>query len=311
MLRLMFHKPITKDDTMGLRTVKAIILTVSLILLFTTASFAGFIDFEDGVDGEVIASTIEGMEFTNTEGYDWIYGDWRTNEYNGCYPNHGVVDDWNWPRPLGNQFYSDGDFFGWMGAEQGIGVITFTEAYATFFEIGYSTSTGITLEAYDEYGSLLDSDTGVNNNTGTGQLYFLHVDAPGMAYVTLSGTSNNWLVDNLFTDAIMQCKCDDHCQDGNFCTGEKVCDLEIERCQIQGDPCGEGFTCNEETDSCEEDVVSDDDDDGDDDDIPEDDDDDLPEDDDDSVDGDDDSEPSDDDSDSDDDDDSSEGSCCG
>ncbi len=281
---------------MNPRVVCSIFCFAFLLLLISSASWAGFIDFEDGVDGDVISSTIEGMEFTTTEGYDWVYGDWSTGEYNGPYLAGGI-------------YYSEGNFFAWLGVEQGTGIITFTDAYATFVEIGYSSYSDFYLEAYDLAGNLLDSTSG-QANTDTGQLDLLRVDAPGMAYVMMHDTGNYWLVDNLFTDAIMQCKCDDHCQDNNFCTGEKVCDLEIERCQIQGDPCGEGFTCNEETDSCEEDLVTDDDD-VDDDDIPEDDDDDIPEDDDDSFDSDDDKEPADNDDNADDDDDSEGAGCCG
>jgi len=48
----------------------------------TVAQASGLIDFEDGVDGQSIQSSIPGLQFT-TRGYDWIYGDWRTGQYNG------------------------------------------------------------------------------------------------------------------------------------------------------------------------------------------------------------------------------------
>ena len=238
-----------------------------LFFLFTWSVQAGFIDFEDGVDENVIASTIDGMEFTTTNGYDWVYGDWRTGEYNGPYP-YGTDPD-------ADKYYSDGNFFAWLGTDQGTGVITFVDAYATFFEIDYSSHSELYLEAYDSGGNLLDSDSGLGN-LDTGQMGLLHVDAPGMSYVMIHDTGNFWLVDNLYTDAITQCRCDDHCQDGNFCTGEKYCDLATEKCVISGNPCEQSETCDEKTDSCFESDDSDDDDESDDDDSSGEDDDDAP-----------------------------------
>ena len=238
---------------------KKFILSMILSVFFTSSAWAGFIDFEDGVDHEVIASTIEGMEFTTTNGYDWVYGDWRTGEYNGPYPNGA--------DRFSDQYYSDGNFFAWLGVDQGTGIITFVDAYATFFEINYSSQSELYLEAYDIGGNLLDSDSG-SGNLDTGLMGLLHVDAPGLSYVMIHDTGNYWLVDNLYTDAIMQCRCDDHCQDGNFYTGEKYCNLLTERCEIGGSPCTEGETCDEDADSCVEIDNTDDDDDnaGDDDD---------------------------------------------
>jgi hypothetical protein len=261
-----------------------LVFTLALALVATPAH-AGFIDFEDGTNRGVIASTITGLSFTNTAGFDWVYGDWRTDEYNGCYPNYDAANDWIWPRPLDTQYYSDGNFFGWMGAEQGIGVITFTASYATYFSIGYATASGLTLEAYDDTDTMLDFDIGVANNLGTGQLDYLLVEAPGMAYVTLYGTNNQWLADNLDTDAIQECTLDSQCvdllycngiegcnqgiyqcEDGEpvlceddevFCNGEEACSETDEGCVHLGDPCPPNSTCNEETDTC--DVEEDDD----------------------------------------------------
>ncbi len=251
------------------------IICILIMVCCAGSAYAGFIDFENGYDDGTIASSITGLEFTNTAGYDWVYGDWRTNDYNGKYPNYSIVNDWDWPRPIASQFFSDGNIFAWMGAKQGIGVISFTQAYATYFRIGYSTSSGIDLKAFDELGSQLDADYGVMNNTGTGQLGYLEVNAPGMAYVTLAGTENNWLVDNLETDAIQECILDEHCDDGVFCNGAETCanytcleadpvvcaDDDIfcngtescsetdQACVHSGDPCAPE-ECDEQTDSC-------------------------------------------------------------
>ena len=41
------------------------------------------------------------MRFTTTDGYDWVYGDWRTDDYNGKYPD--------------GAYTSNGNFFAWLG----------------------------------------------------------------------------------------------------------------------------------------------------------------------------------------------------
>ena len=184
-----------------------VLVFAAAIFLLAPSAFAGFIDFEDGTDGAVIASTIDGLEFTTTMGYDWIYGDWREG-YNGPYPN--------------GSYYSDGNFFAWLGPNQGSGVITFTLSFATYLEIGYSSSSYVYLEAYDVNDVLLDSDMG-DGNTGTGVLDYLRVDSPDMAYVIVHDTGNYWLIDNLSTDAVYECTEDAHCDDGVFCNGAEAC----------------------------------------------------------------------------------------
>lgn len=242
-----------------------------LSFLLSGIAWAGFIDFEDGIDGKVIASSITGLEFTTTAGWDWVYADWRTNGYNGPYP--------------AGAYYSDGNFFAWLGIHQGAGVITFTQSYATYFQIGYSSESSFHIDAYDSYGTLLDTDSSTSN-LNTGVLNYLRVEAPGMAYVICHDSGDYWLVDNLDTDAIQQCTLDIHCDDGNycngvekcfqyqcqdpvpvncpddglFCNGTESCSDEKEACIHSGDPCIEGV-CNEETDTCD---VEDDDDDDDD-----------------------------------------------
>jgi photosystem II stability/assembly factor-like uncharacterized protein len=73
----------------------------AVFLLPPAAAHAdGFIDFENGTDGAPIRSTIAGLQFTTTEGYDWIYGDWRTGDYNGPYPDGAC--------------YSNGNFFAYV-----------------------------------------------------------------------------------------------------------------------------------------------------------------------------------------------------
>src|SRR5690349_19238 len=91
----------------------------------------GYIDFEDGIDGQPIQSTIPGLKFTTTNGQDWIYGDWRTGYYHGKYP--------------AGQYTSNGNFFAWLGPYQGDGRIDFTQGRATYISFGVSTANYVTV----------------------------------------------------------------------------------------------------------------------------------------------------------------------
>ena len=241
-----------------------------ICLLASGSALAAVIDFEDGTDGAVIASTIPGLEFTTTQGFDWVYGDWRSGDYNGPYPN--------------GSYYSFGNFFAWLGEYQDDGIITFTQSYATYVEVGYSTYTTVYLTAYDYMGNQLDQDTGTYN-LDTGRMDYLRVEAPGMAYVIVHGDSNYWLIDNLETDAITDCLEDSDCDDGEWCNGQELCqqyicvdgtpvdcpddglycngtefcDEDNDMCSTTGDPCpgddglwctGDEY-CDEDTDTCE------------------------------------------------------------
>ena len=149
----------------------------------------GFIDFENGVDGQTIQSTIPGLRFTTTANYDWVYGDWRTGDYNG-------------PYPVG-AYYSNGDFFAWLGPNQGYGRIDFTEGCATYLQVYVSSLAGLHMDAYYPDNTLA-ATASVNGNLFTGQLARLRVDAPPgdcFSYVILHDTGNYWLIDDLSTDA--------------------------------------------------------------------------------------------------------------
>jgi len=141
-----------------------------------------FMDFEDGVDRQPIQSKIPGMVFTTTDGYDWIYGDWRAG-YNGPYPN--------------GSYFSNGNFFAWLGENQGTGRIDFTGATATYLSILTSTATGLTLDAYDSDNNWLTNSGWADSNVDTGEMARLTVSAPNMAYVLVHDSGNYWLIDDL------------------------------------------------------------------------------------------------------------------
>jgi hypothetical protein len=157
----------------------------------TNPCSAGNMDFESGTDGQTIASTIPGLQFTTTGGVNWVIGDFATGGYNGKYPN--------------GDYTSDGTKWAWLGPFQGAGRIDFTMRTATYLSLLASTKSGIALEAYDASNNLLDRAPAVGltaPNTGTGYMDRLNVSAPGMAYVIVHDDSNFFIVDDICTDAI-------------------------------------------------------------------------------------------------------------
>jgi len=153
------------------------------LIRWIVLSQGGFMDFEDGVDEMPIRSTIPGMTFTTTEGYDWVYGDVRTEQYN--------------VNPYGSCYYEcHGNFFAWLGPNQGMGRIDFVGATATSISMLTSTYYGTHLEAYDSSASLVDSDY-AGQNTQTGTMSELGVSGSDIAYVLVHDTGNYWLIDDL------------------------------------------------------------------------------------------------------------------
>lgn len=153
----------------------------------------GFMDFEDGVDRQLIASTIPGVEFSSTAGYDWIYGDARTGMYNINHP------------PESSGIYEiNGDFFAWLGEYADSGRITFTSGVATYLSCLVSTYSGMTLDAYDTDDNLIATSGWASQNTETGTMTLLVVEAPAgqtISYVIVHDTGNYWLIDDIRTDA--------------------------------------------------------------------------------------------------------------
>jgi hypothetical protein len=147
-------------------------------------------DFENGADGAVIQSSIPGMQFITTQGYDWIYGDKTTDNYN-IYP-YGNANYW-----------CDGNFFAWLGENQGSGRINFTGSTATSVSVGTSCNSGLYLEAYDEYDNLLDVDH-VDGNLYTNILSTVNVTGAGIDHVLIHDEGNFWLIDNLSVVDLLQ-----------------------------------------------------------------------------------------------------------
>ncbi len=154
-----------------------------------TSAFA-LMDFENGVEGQAIQSTIPGMEFITTAGYDWIYGDKTTNNYN-IYPYNNA------------NYWCDGNFFAWLGENQGSGRINFTGATATSVSLGTSCYSGLYLEAYDVNNTMIDSDY-VGGNLNTNNLSTVTVSGAMIDHVIVHDGGNYWLIDNLTVVDLLQ-----------------------------------------------------------------------------------------------------------
>ena len=147
-------------------------------------------DFEDGIDRNVIRSSIPGLFFTTTQGYDWIYADIRTGEYNVRAYMDGTYE-------------CNGDFFAWLGENQGMGRIDFTGATTESVSFAYSSEKEMYLEAYSSDGKLIDSGSGPGN-TETGRLDRLSITGTNISYVLVHDQGNFWLVDDLIVEDLLR-----------------------------------------------------------------------------------------------------------
>jgi hypothetical protein len=150
-----------------------------------------FLDFEAGIDGIQIESSIPSVKFTTTSGLNWQYGDIRTDNYN-VYPH-------------GTQAYETlGNFFAWLGTTGDVGRIDFPGGGASYCSVLVSTRSGLTVDAYDSADTKIATSGWADDNTGTRTFTRLTVDAPAgqtIAYVLIHDTGNFWLIDDLCTDA--------------------------------------------------------------------------------------------------------------
>lgn len=152
----------------------------------------GFIGFESIADGTNLSeSPIQGVQFTTTDGFTWLVGDFATGTYNGKYPVGGV-------------FMSQGMRWAWLGPDQGAGRIDFVDGNASVFSLLTSVGqTDVFLEAYDSSDVLLETAGPAPANAATGTMTELKIARPGndIAYVIVHDEGNFFLVDSLCTDA--------------------------------------------------------------------------------------------------------------
>jgi len=159
-------------------------------LFFIGLSRGRVMDFENGTDRQPIRSSIPGMTFTTTAGFDWVYGDERLPIYN-VQPT---------PDPSG-PYACRGHGFAWLGERQGLGQIDFVDSRFKTFGFSYSSMATMFVEGYDASGQLVDSDSGPGN-LGMGLLGRLTINGD-IARVLVHDQGNFWLIDDLFvTDAL-------------------------------------------------------------------------------------------------------------
>lgn len=153
----------------------------------------GFIGFEEGTDGAVILSTIPGLTFTMTGGYDWKYIDVRTGDYN----LRSLTD----PSQNYGHYVCNGYFIAWLGVSQDSGRIDFTMGTASYFSVLVTCNTNFAVDAYDTNDNLIATSGVAASNYETYTFTRCTIQEPGMAYVICHNSGNFWGIDDLVTDA--------------------------------------------------------------------------------------------------------------
>lgn len=181
---------------MSHRAVKTCTMIICVLILFLTANkpatyASGYVrlTFESASDGARISTTIPGLRFSIPGGGNWFYGDTRTGKYDAPYPR--------------GAFAVNGHGFAWIGQRVGEGRIDFTTGTATFFAAAFSSKESLSIAVYNTEGKQIAAQI-LRANANTGRLDTVRLEAPAgqrIAYVTISGTQNRWVMDDMETDA--------------------------------------------------------------------------------------------------------------
>lgn len=172
---------------------KALALVVPGVTTNPVPPGYGFTGFEEGTDGAIILSTIPGLHFTTTAGQNWVYADARTGAYNV----RSLTD----PSVNHGDYVCNGYFVGWLGPNQGQGIINFTGGTASYFSLLVSCNTVFYVDAYDSSGNLIDTSGPVAGNWPTHTFTRVTIQHAGMASVICHDTGNYWVIDDIVTDA--------------------------------------------------------------------------------------------------------------
>ncbi len=149
-----------------------------------------YIDFENYPDGyNLSAATIQGIQFTTTNGYTWLVGDFATGMYNGKYPSGGYT--------------SQGTHWAWLGPDESAGRIDFLDGPASNFSILVSGNTPVEVDAYSASNEELAVAGPITSNYDTGTMDELSIssDTANIAYVIVHDDGNYWLLDSMCTNA--------------------------------------------------------------------------------------------------------------
>lgn len=184
-----------------MRKAVMVLLAVLMVAGAWSSASAWTLNFEEGLgkNGTPVASSIPGLQFTTTDGFDWIYADVTTGGFNASSDNGNTYG--------AGQFWMEGNVSVFLGTTQGSGRIDFLNQDGGFFSTGYCASSNFYLEAYDKNGVLLDSDQGGENLRygahDAGGMGFLSVSSGSnnIAYVLMHDTGNQWEVDHMSGNA--------------------------------------------------------------------------------------------------------------
>jgi hypothetical protein len=155
-----------------------------------TCGQTGSIDFEELPDGtDLSAASFPGVEFTTTNGFTWRVGDFATGNYNGKYPN--------------GAYTSHGTHWAWLGTEQGAGRIDLTTGRAKDLSVLVSAGSTVSLDAYNDAGTLLETAGPSPITTNTDKVAELRITrtTADIGYVVVHDSGNFFLIDMLCSDA--------------------------------------------------------------------------------------------------------------
>jgi hypothetical protein len=150
----------------------------------------GNIAFENLPDGtRMNNASITGVQFSTTDGFTWLVGDFSTGQYNGKYPS--------------GEYTSQDDHWAWLGTEQGRGRLDFPNGPASYISLLVSAFSPVTLDAYGEDGQLLESAGPSRSNINTGTMDELRIQrlTADIHHVIVHDSGNYFLVDSICTDA--------------------------------------------------------------------------------------------------------------
>lgn len=188
---------ITKIMVKNKNTLGGIMLKLLFLLSVLIVSVnAYFIDFEDGEDGYQLTD-IPGVEFKDMHGYEPMYGDSRTGEYN-TYSDDLEYGFYNC------DYHHKGNIFVWSGFNgdaTGL-IIDFGYDNSTWFQTGYSCLHDFYIDAYMTDGSIIIEQGKPVINDSMEVLFVLAPEGKYIDYVEVHGEKGDfWIIDDISGDA--------------------------------------------------------------------------------------------------------------
>jgi len=169
-----------------------VVLAVLVISVGVASASNFFLNFENGTEGALVTG-IPGVTLEDFNGFNPIYGDSRTGNYN----THS--DDLNYGE---GSYHHNGNFFVWASAETGAeGVkVDFTNNNGTWFKTGYSSYSDFFVVAYLTDGTNVSARGGANTGNPMGYLTVNATSGTFIDYIVLHDSGNYWCVDDMSGD---------------------------------------------------------------------------------------------------------------